>query len=224
MNKAFYMSTVTLLVSHSLWDCWALYIKSNLISITISLIKLMASFPTPPRSTLMQCCSHTHSTGHVQKKENPIYFLYFWGTNYELCWIIPPLTLVAYWISRNLSKWTLLIILGLNRFPWEGVTVLTSVWHFGRIRRQNIPSFDWHSAWKSAENCADSTEAVESLQSVCLEHIKWVFIHSMKGICKALDVQCQLGESRKERSVGISPDPRLMTRELRAGGYSFKVL
>lgn len=129
--------------------------------------KAYGFFPHPPLHTLLHSCSHTrHSTEHFQKRKHPIYFCCINKT------FVLALSLfhayMAHWESRSIINQTLLMTVGVNRFPWEGDAVLTSVWHFGGIRR-----IDWHSAWKAAENCI---EAVESLRRLWLEHIMGIYL------------------------------------------------
>ena len=128
--------------------------------------------------TLMHSCSYTHNTHththtHTQStfRKEKIQYVSVALTK-PLCWYyLPPMHI---WHIEKVG--TLLITWGVNRFPGEGATVLTSVWHFGGIRRKKIPVFDWHSAWKAAENCIDFTEAVASLQRLWLDHIMGVYL------------------------------------------------
>lgn len=136
----------------------------------------MASFLIP-----LSAPSCTPDVTHRECFRNGEHPIYFCCINKSLVLALSPLhAYMVCWESRYIINRTFLITLGVNRFPWEGDTVLTSVWHLEGIRRMNIHLFDWHLAWKAAENCIEFTETVESLQRLWLEHIMGVYLLSAR--------------------------------------------
>lgn len=76
--------------------------------------------------------------------------MYFCCINKGFVQALSPLcAYMAYWESRNIINRALLITLGVNTFPWEGDTVLTSVWLWRHQKEEH--SFVWLAL--SLESC-----------------------------------------------------------------------